>query len=122
MLSPLHAVLGNATAERTLLHLHHYGELHASAIASDHDVALTPIRRQLERFERAGLLVSREVGRSRLFQFNPRSPIAQALREFIKVVYDRIPPKERENIFAKRRRPRRVGKPVISKPTRHEGA
>jgi hypothetical protein len=109
----LEGIFGNQTAERVLLHVFHYGQIHASAIAADYGVALTPIMRQLARFEGAGILTSKEVGRSRLYLFNPKSPFHKPVRELIRIVYESIPLKEREKIFQVRRRPRRKGKPVL---------
>jgi hypothetical protein len=108
----LENIFGNKTAEKALLHVFHYGEIHASAIASDYDEALVPIKRQLERFERAGVLISKEIGRSRVYSFNPKSALAGPVRQLIKLLYDSIPLKERESLFKTRRRPRRKGKPV----------
>lgn len=109
----LEGIFGNQTAEKVLLHVFHYGQIHASAIASDYGIALNPIKRQLERFELAGVLTSKEVGRSRLYFFNPKSVFQQPVRELIRIVYESIPLKEREKIFQVRRRPRRKGKPVL---------
>lgn len=118
MISPLQGIVGNATAEKVLLHLFHYGEIHASAIASDYGMAVSQVLRQLERFEQAGLVVAKQAGRSRVFQFDPRSPVAAALKEVVRVVYEGIPLSQRQKVFAKRRRPRQKGKPVIAS---HEG-
>ena len=109
----LEGIFGNKTAERVLLHVYHYGEIHASAIAQDYGIALNPIKGQLDRFEQAGILASKEVGRSRLYFFNAKSPLTAPVRELIKIVYESIPLKERENMFAARRRPRTKGKPVL---------
>ncbi len=109
----LEGIFGNKTAEKVLLHIFHYGEVHASAIAKDYGVALNPIIGQLDRFERAGLLASKEVGRSRSYFFNPKSVLTAPIRELLRVAYESIPLKERELIFATRRRPRRKGKPVL---------
>ena len=109
----LEGVFGNRTAERVLLHIYHYGEIHASAIASDYQIALNPIKGQLDRFEQAGVLTSKEVGRSRLYLFNPKSALLGPIRELLKIVYDSISLKEREILFRTRRRPRRKGKPVL---------
>lgn len=115
MLSPLQGLVGTQTGERVLLHLYHYGEIHPAAIAQDFGMAVTPVRRQLDKFERAGLVVSREVGRSRVFTFNPKSPIADALHELVRLVYEGIPLRERERIYGSRRRPRQTGKAVLKK-------
>lgn len=109
----IEGIFGNKTAERVLLHIYHYGEIHASAIAQDYHLAITPIKAQLERFESAGILVSKEVGRSRLFFFNPKSVFVRPVKEIIKIAYESIPLKERELIFKTRRRPRAKGKPVL---------
>ena len=109
----LEGVFGNRTAEKVLLHVFHHGQIHASAIAQDLGLALNPIKGQLDRFEQAGVLVSTEMGRSRVYSFNPKSPFIGPIRELIRIVYESIPLREREQLFATRRRPRRKGKPVL---------
>jgi len=108
----LEGIFGNKTAEKVLLHIFHYGETHASAIAQDFKMALNPIIQQLNRFELAGVLVSKEVGRSRIYSFNPKSVFSKPLKEMIEIAYESIPLSERQKIFETRRRPRRKGKPV----------
>lgn len=105
--SMLEGIFGNKTAEKVLLHIYHYGEIHASAIARDYKVALNPIKGQLERFEQAGILVSKEVGRSRLYFFNRKSVFFNPINDIIKITYESIPLTEREILFSLRRRPRR---------------
>ena len=109
----LEGIFGNQTAEKALLHIYHYGEIHASAIAKDYGIALNPIKGQLDRFEQAGVIASKEVGRTRLYFFNPKSVFLGPLKEMLKIAYESIPLKEREILFASRRRPRRRGKPVL---------
>lgn len=108
----LEGILGNKSAEKVLLHVFHYGEIHASAIADDYGVALNPIKQQLQRFEQAGILVSKAIGRARVYSFNPKSAFLKPLKEMIEIVYRAIPLSEREKIFQVRRRPRKKGKPV----------
>lgn len=83
----LEGLLGNKSAEKVMLALYASKELHASAIAQLYDTALDPIKKQLERFEEAGLLVSRVVGRSRLYSFNEKSPIIAPLKELLAIAY-----------------------------------
>jgi hypothetical protein len=109
----LETLFGNQTTERILLHLFHYGEIHARGIASDFRSSSTPFLRQFNRLENAGILVSRAVGRTRLYQFNPKSPFTTPLKKMIEIIYESIPLREREQIFHTRRRPRRKGKPVL---------
>jgi len=108
----LEGVFGNKTAEKVLLHIFHYGESHASAIARDFRVALNPVIQQLNRFETAGVLVSKEMGRSRTYSFNPKSPFKNPIEALLEVAYESIPLGERQKLFATRRRPRRKGKPI----------
>jgi len=108
----LEGVFGNKTAEKVLLHIFHYGESHASAISKDFRMSLNPIIQQLNRFELAGVLVSKETGRSRVYSFNPKSALFKPLKEMIEIAYEAIPLSERQKIFETRRRPRRKGKPV----------
>ena len=108
----LEGLFGNKTAEKVLLHIFHYGESHASAIAKDFDTSLNPILQQLNRFESAGVLVSKEAGRSRIYSFNAKSPLTKPLRSLVEVAYEAIPLSERQLLFQTRRRPRRKGKPI----------
>ncbi len=109
----LEGIFGNKTAERVLLHVFHYGEIHASGIAADYKAALNPIKGQLDRFERAGVLISKEMGRTRMYSFNPKSPLTVPVKSLIQIVYESLPLLDREKIFSVRRRPRRKGKPVL---------
>lgn len=109
----LTTIFGNQTAERIFLHLYHYGEIHARAIANDYEVSVTPIQNQLQKFEDASILVSKSVGRTRVYSLNPKSPYTNPIKELIRVAYETISLSEKEKVFGTRRRPRRKGKPVI---------
>jgi len=106
-------LLGSQAAASVLLHLYHHGETYGRAAAGDMEVSLLSVQRQLDKFEETGVLVSREVGRTRLYQWNPKSLIANRLRDLVSVVYDGIPLAQRQQIFAKRRLPRAKKKPVL---------
>ena len=79
----LESLLGNKSAEKVMLALYQHSELHASAIAQIYETALDPIKKQLERFEEAGFLTSRPVGRSRLYSFNKNHPLHFPLIQLI---------------------------------------
>ena len=107
----LEGVFGNASAEKVLLYLEQYGEGYATAIAKTFDgVSLHMVQRQLERFERAGALVSTLAGRTRLYTWNPRYPFQKELRALLARGLDVLPAAERKRYFSERRRPRRAGK------------
>ncbi|WP_061235485.1 hypothetical protein [Leptospira weilii] len=108
----LDGIFGNRTASRVLLHLYHYNEIHSSAIAADYGTAVTPIRLQLERFEKTGIIVARNIGRSRVFAFNPKSSFVKPIKGILAIFYNSLSIEEKELIFSTRRRPRQKGKPV----------
>lgn len=107
----LEDIFGNKSTEKVLLHIYHYGESHASGIAKDFDISLNAILQQLNKLENSGVLVSKVVGRSRLYSFNLKSPFTKPIKELINVVYNSISISEKEKLFSNRRRPRRKGKP-----------
>lgn len=94
----LEGLLGNKSAEKVMLALYENGELHASAIAQIYDTALDPIKKQLERFEEAGFLVSRVVGRSRLYSFNEDHPIIGPLKDLLAIAHKDEKKQKNKNI------------------------
>lgn len=111
----LDKILGSKTAQKIFLHLYHYGETYPSAVARDFKVTLGQVQRQFDRFEDAGVIISKLSGRTRIYQFNKKNTLVKPFIEIIKRVYDSIPLKEKEELFSTRRRPRRRGKPVIGR-------
>jgi hypothetical protein len=108
----LEGLFGNATAEKVLLYLERYGEGYATAIARTFDdLTLSMTQGQLERFERAGALVSDAKGRTRIYTWNPRYPFLNELRALLAKALSLLPEEERKRHFTERRRPRRKGKP-----------
>jgi hypothetical protein len=105
-------IFGNESAARVLLHLFHYGEIHGAAISQDYGVALSPIQRQLARFEGSGILVSRLAGKTRIYAFNPKSPFTTPVKKIVEIEYESISLVEREELFGVRRRPRAPGKRI----------
>lgn len=108
----LEVIFGSRSATITLLFLQNYGEGYVSRIAQTFDVQQTAIKRQLLQFENAGLLVSRVVGRSRVFTWNPRSSTAKSLRTFLEGELEKLPKDVQRQYFRQRQRPRRTGKPI----------
>mgnify|MGYP003646992600 CR=1 FL=1 len=109
----LETIFGNKTVANVLLNIYHYESIHARAIARNMGKVHGGIVNQLDRLEAGGLLVSKEIGRTRVYSFNPKSPYSKYVKEIIKITYDALPVKLKEKIFAERSRPRAKGKPVI---------
>ena len=110
----LEAIFGNKSAAQTLMFLQNYGEGHVNRIARTFEVSPTAIKRQLLRFESGGLLVSRVIGKSRVFTWNPRSSTARNLRMFLEAELEKLPREVQQQFFRQRQRPRRTGKPLES--------
>jgi predicted transcriptional regulator len=108
----LEPILGSTSRERVLLFILTRGEGYAREIARFFDTDLDPILKQLERLEHGGVLVSRPVGRTRLFTFNPRYPFLAELQALLEKTLAFYSEEERERFTLDRRRPRRSGKPL----------
>lgn len=109
----LDKILGSDIAMKIMLHLVHYEEIYPSAVAKDYELTLSAVQKQFARFEEAGILVSKLVGKTRVDMFNKKSKAAIKFYELVKVYYDGLSVKDKEKIFSERRRPRRQGKPVL---------
>ena len=112
MTPPLPALLGSQSAAQVLLFLQNYGEGHARRIATTFGVAHMAIQRQLRPLQDAGAVVSRKVGNTRVFGWNPRSAAVRDLRTLLEAELERLPRDVTEAYFRQRQRPRRTGKPL----------
>lgn len=106
----LEAIFGSSAAERVLFYMQNYEQGYGREIAASFEMAQSQVRKQLEKFESGGILVSRLVGRTRLYQWNPRNPLVPALRTPLGAAIDSLPPADRQRYLRRRTRPRRRGK------------
>ncbi|MBF0313376.1 MAG: ArsR family transcriptional regulator [Oligoflexia bacterium] len=111
-------LFGNETAGLILLNIFHYEKIHASAISANISKALRPVLNQLQKLEDIGLLVSQEIGRTRLYFFNPKSPYTKPVKEIMQITYEAMPILLKEKMFHRRGRPRAKNKVVIRKKAR----
>lgn len=109
----LQDLFGGKAAEAVLLALFHQGEAYGRAVAREFGVSLDGVQRQLDRFERSGVLVCKRQGRTLIYLWNPKSRLATRLRDLTGVVYDGLDPQVKEQLFTERRQPRAKDKPVI---------
>ena len=112
-MTALGEVFGGSAAEAVLLHIYHYGESYGRAISSDFNVTLFSVQRQLDKFEKAGVLVCKKQGKTLVFTWNAKSRFAKRLKDLVEVVNEGMSLEEREPRFSVRRRPRSKDKPVI---------
>lgn len=108
----LSGLFGNETAEKVLLYIINYGSGYPRGISTIFELPVSQVQRQLERFEREGVLSSRLIGRTRLYELNPRFLFKSELEEILRKALKNLPKSILEKYFTKRQRPRRAGKPL----------
>lgn len=104
----LSGLLGSETAEKVLLYLENYTAGYPRGIAQTYDLPVSQIQRQLERFEREGVLVSR----TREYVWNPRYLFRNEIEALLKKALKNLPKDYQDKYFRERTRPRRKGKPL----------
>jgi predicted transcriptional regulator len=107
MLAPL---LGSENSERVLIFLLARENGYAREISRFFDANLYAIQKQLDKLEAGNVLVSKMVGRTRLYQFNPRYPFLAELKSLLEKALSFYPEEVREELTMNRRRPRGRGK------------
>lgn len=106
----IEVLLGSKNAERVLIYIFTRNEGYAREIASFYETDLKPIQMQLDKFEKGGILVSRAIGRTRPYEFNPRYPFLNELKALLEKAFLFYPAREQEELKMNRRRPRAKGK------------
>jgi hypothetical protein len=106
----IEVLLGSKNAERVLIYLFAREEGYPREIARFFDTDLKSIQNQLDRMEAGGVLVSREVGRTRPYSFNPRYSFLNELKALLEKAFSFYTVKEQEGLTMNRRRPRARGK------------
>jgi hypothetical protein len=108
----LEPILGSKNAERVLAYILVRGQGYAREIARFFDTDPDSIQKQLVKFETGGVLIAKQLGRTVLYQFNPRYAFLPELKNLIEKSLSFYPQEERERLKMGRRRPRRRGKPL----------
>jgi len=88
---------------------------YASEMKRRLDTSLYSIQIALERLELGGILVRQPLGKTQIYQFNPRYPFLGELKAFLQKSYEALPKKMKTELYEApvRRRPRRKGKPLL---------
>ncbi len=108
----IEAIVGSEGAERVLLFLAARTSGYPSEIAKTWSMDVSTVQNQLLRMERDGLLVSRMVGRTRVYEFNPRYAFKDEVKALLNKAVTHLPSVVQERLTLQRRRPRRTGKPL----------
>jgi|SRR5579884_3449843 len=105
-------LLGSVNKERVLVYLAARARGYARQIARFFEAPVYPVQNALDKLEAAGVLVSRNVGRTREYEFNPRYPARRELARLLDRALALYPPATRDRLLLVRSRPRRKGKPL----------
>ena len=108
----LEPILGSRSSEQVLIFLIARETGYATEIAKFFDAELYAIQKQLARLENSEILVSRKIGRTRVYQFNPRYPFLIELKNLLEKALGFYPLEVRESLLMNRRRPRKEDKPI----------
>lgn len=107
----LETLFGGKAATRVLLYIENYSEGYARGIARTFEMPPSEIQKQLAKFEDNGILVSRKIGTSRMYSWNPRDKALTGLRQLLRDTLDKgMPESELSKYYRQRQRPRRKGK------------
>ena len=107
--APLVGLFGSKAAYQVLMYMENYDQGYASQVSKTFGMSLSQAQKQLVKFEQLGLLVSRKEGSARVYYFK-RTPIVDALRNFLSSMLDVLPESTISEYYRQRRRPRRHGK------------
>jgi hypothetical protein len=108
----LQSLLGSESCEQVLIFLVVREQGYPLEIATFYRVSKLPIQKQMSKLETGNILVSRMVGRTRLYQFNPRYPFLKELKALLQKALSFYPKELQEELLMNRRRPRQAGKPL----------
>jgi len=108
----LEPIVGSKSSEQVFIFLVARENGYATEIARFFNADLYAIQRQLERLENADVLASKKVGRTRVYQFNPRYPFLEELKALLICVLNYYPKEIKEELIMNRRRPRKKDKPL----------
>lgn len=111
----LKVLLGSKDKEFVLQYILSKNEGYSSKIARFFELNSSQIKKQLEALENGGVLVGFQIGKARLYKFNPRYYFLSELQALLIKARDAYPDELREELMFSRTAPRRDGKPYVLK-------
>jgi hypothetical protein len=105
-------LFGSKIIEKICFYLVVNETCYASELKRRFGLPLFGIQNGLGRLEKQGLLVSFTVGKTRVYQWNPRYPLLSEFKAFLAKAYSFLPEDMKEKYYEPliRKRPRRAGK------------
>lgn len=103
---------GNKYIEKILFYLSVNQQCYGSELKNVFEAPINGIQEALNRLERGQILVSKLVGRTRIYQYHPTNPLVSPLKTFVVSAYAFVPDEIKEKYYERiiRTRPRKKGK------------
>lgn len=111
----LKVLLGSKDKEFVLQYILSKHEGYASKIARFFNLNPSQIKKQLKALEDGGVLVGFQVGKARLYKYNPRYYFLDEIKALLVKAKDAYPDELKNKLMFSRTAPRREGKPYILK-------
>ena len=107
-------LFGSKIVEKVCFYLIKHNKCYASELSKAFGFPIFGIQNALSRLERQGILISFKVGKTRVYEWNPRYPLIEEFKAFISKAYEFLPQEMKEKYYEKvvRKRPRKKGKPL----------
>ena len=110
----LDILFGSKNAERVLQYLLAKETGYIREIALFYEVSPSVIKKQLDKFELANIIVGRNLANIRMYELNKRNPFYEELVALLKKARNTYSDEERMELIRKKRtRPRANNKPLI---------
>lgn len=106
----LNYLINPKSKEQILIYIAGRKEGYAREIANYYNSSLSPVQNQLANLEAAGILYSRNAGKTILYSLNPRYTFYKELLSLLEKAITFLPEGEKEKLLMNRKRPRRKGK------------
>ena len=106
----IESLVGTLNKERVLVFLLCREEGYAREIAEFYKIPLTPVINQLKILENGSIIYAQLRGRTKIYEFNPRYPFLEELKNLIEKVVSFYPEEIIKELQYNRRRPRRTNK------------
>lgn len=112
----LDVLFGSKNAERVLQYLLARKNAYGREISLFYEVSPSVIKKQLDKFELANIIVGRDIGNIRMYELNQRNPFMSELTALLLKVRSSYEPDYRAKLVRKdRQRPRSNNKPLLQR-------
>ncbi|MCB1107747.1 MAG: winged helix-turn-helix transcriptional regulator [Chlamydiia bacterium] len=110
----LEPIFGSKTIEKILFYVLKNDQTYGSQLSKIFQGSLSSFQKGLDRLETGAILVSFQIGKTVIYQFNPRYPFLAELKLFLEKAYRFLPQEFKDRCYEQklRKRPCRKGKPL----------